>query len=136
MFTNDQIEMLSALEKGVVWVGFQSEREDQILHFLMDYGYCTPREDITPDWIELTEKGRAALADFRQEKAEAAKHERDKQRADTKRLEERRQDHADEERRHRTQNKIAIIVPLLIFVLGILIEHLDVIRRFLSSLFH
>lgn len=134
--TAEQAEMLESFESGRSWTWFQSSRGDEILHFLMNHGLCTPREDIAPGWMEITEEGRTALADFRIQKAQEEKREREKERAETVRLQERHQDQADEERRYRTQNKIAIIMPLVTFVLGMLVEHFYRIIGFLSSLFH
>lgn len=136
MFTREQAEMLGRLENGTAWTWFQSEQEDGVLHFLMDRGLCTPREDIAPGWMELTEEGRAALAGLRKQHAEQTKQEREKKRAEAVRLEERQQDHADEERRYRTQNKIAIIMPLVTFALGVLVEHFYGIFGLIWSAFH
>lgn len=136
MFTNEQAEMLGRLENGMVWVWFQSEREDAILHYLMDKGLCTSREDIAPGQMALTEAGCAALAGLRKQHAEQTKHEREKERAEAVRLKERQQDHADEERRYRTQNKIAIIMPLVTFALGMLVEYFYGVLRFIFSVFH
>ena len=59
-----------------------------------------------------------------------------KQTAEAKRLQERHEDHANEERRHRTQNQIAIVMPLITFALGLLVEHFFQIVGFLFSVFH
>ena len=46
------------------------------------------------------------------------------------------EDYANEERRHRTQNQIAIVMPLITFALGLLVEHFFQIVGFLFAVFH
>lgn len=75
------------------------------------------------DRLTITTLGREALEREQQQREAAAEHQREKQAAETKRLHERHEDQADDERRYRTQNKIAIIMPLVTFVLGLLAEH-------------
>lgn len=133
MFTKEQIDMLCRLESGCAWRWYQSDRDDGVLRFLLDSGYCAPREDVAPGWIELTEKGRAALADLRVKEAERTDRRREKELTEATRLKERKQDRADEERRYRTQNKIAIIMSFVTFVLGILVEHFYGVFAFLFS---
>lgn len=127
---------MERLRRGFQWEWFRDPETDDLLRSLMDEGLCTAREDIAPGMLMLTQKGRVALEGLRKQENEAAKRELDKQRAEAKRIEERRQDHADAERRYRTQNKIAIIMPLVTFALGVLVEHFYGIFNFVSSLLH
>ena len=75
------------------------------------------------DRLTITTLGREALEREQQQREAAAEHQREKQAAETKRLQERHEDQANDERRYRTQNKIAVIMPLVTFVLGLLAEH-------------
>lgn len=134
--TDNQIKMLNRLSRGVRWEWFCDPETDDLLRYLMQEGLCAAREDIAPGMLMLTQKGQAALDGLRKQENEAAKREFDKQCAEAKRIEERRQDHADAERRYRTQNKIAIIMPLVTFALGVLVEHFYGIFGFISSLLH
>lgn len=65
MYTEEQYELMGELEAGLVWVWHQDECTDNILHYLMGEGLCQPREDIRTGWLELTQKGRAALEAYR-----------------------------------------------------------------------
>lgn len=134
--TDNQMKMLNRLSSGVRWEWFCDPETDDLLRYLMQEGLCAAREDIAPGMLMLTQKGQAALDGLRKQENEAAKREFDKQCAEAKRIEERRQDHADAERRYRTQNKIAIIMPLITFALGVLVEHFYGIFGFISSLLH
>ncbi len=134
--TDNQMKMLNRLSHGVRWEWFCDPETDDLLRYLMQEGLCAAREDIAPGMLMLTQKGQAALDGLRKQENEAAKREFDKQCAEAKRIEERRQDHADAERRYRTQNKIAIIMPLITFALGVLVEHFYGIFGFISSLLH
>ena len=136
VLTDEQIKMLESLENGTSWEWFQSPKADEILHFLVDSGYCTAREDIALGWICPTEQGKAALARYRIESAEAAQRKSDDQAREAKRLQERHEDQTNEERRYRTQNKISIRMPLVTFVLGLLVEHFYGIVSFCFSVFH
>lgn len=88
-----------------------------------------------PTWF-LTEDGRALLEKAAKADAEREKREADKKAAETKRLAERADDRAREERYHATQNKIAIIMPLITFFLGMIFEHFARIIDFFSRFFH
>ena len=90
--------------------------------------------------IRLTPPGETALlaeSEIRRKTAaEKAQQEAKDQAAEAKRLRERAEDRADEERRHRTQNKIAIIMPFITFLLGMIAEHFAGIVGTLISLLH
>lgn len=86
------------------------------------------------DRLTITTLGREALEREQQQREAAAEHQREKQAAETKRLQERHEDQANDERRYRTQNKIAVIMPLVTFVLGLLAEHFLQITAFVGTL--
>ena len=119
MYTEEQYELMGELEAGLVWVWHQDECTDNILHYLMGEGLCQPREDIRTGWLELTQKGRAALEAYRNRAAKKAEQQAEKDAAESKRLEERREDQSDAERRYHGQNKVAIIAAILSASLGV-----------------
>lgn len=88
----------------------------------------------------MTDAGTSALFSeletLRQNAAEQAKQQAEQERAEAKRIQERLEDRAEEERRYRTQNKISIIMPLVTFVLGMIVEHCSGIISLVSSLLH
>lgn len=90
--------------------------------------------------VRMTDTGEHALLSkletLRQNAAEQAKQQAEQERAEAKRIQERLEDRADEERRHRIQNKISIIMPLITFVLGMIVEHFSGIISLVSSLLH
>lgn len=86
------------------------------------------------DRLTITTLGREALEREQQQREAAAERQREKQAAETKRLQERHEDQANDERRYRTQNKIAVIMPLATFVLGLLAEHFLQITVFAGAL--
>lgn len=90
----------------------------------------------TRDIFALTITGYEQLERERKQRAEAAERKRDKEAAEAKRLKERHEDHADAERRYTTQNKIAVIMPLVTFFLGLLVEHFFQIVGFAFSVLH
>lgn len=95
-----------------------------------------PSRPDTRDVFSLTIKGYEQLEAERKHRTEQAQRQRDKEAAEAKRLEERREDHADAERRYTTQNKIAIVMPLVTFFLGLLVEHFFQIIGFAFSVLH
>lgn len=131
MLTNKQINMLFRLENGMVWTWHIHPEEDNILLFLMDHNLCMAREDIAPGMLCLTQDGEIALERYRKQTAGQAKKQANYEAAEAKRLQERNEDRADQERRYRTQNKIAVIMPLVTFALGMITEHFS---GFLGSL--
>ena len=89
--------------------------------------------------VRLTPSGETALLTasetLRKKAAEQAQQYANKQAAETKRLKERDEDRADEERHHRTQNQIAVIMPIFMFVLGLIAEHFTGIVAAVISFF-
>lgn len=114
-----QWEMLGKLRGGVnFWLLGEAERET--LRFLESLGLARAREDHGPGRWELTEAGRRAL-DVRALQMEQAAEQQAKQ-----------------ERQQRFENKISIagvLVPLVIFALGIVIERYKGLVPFPAGLF-
>ena len=71
----------------------------------------------------ISDLGRATLLTAEAERAKRAEQKATEEAAEAKRLKERREDRADEERRYRTQNRISVIMPIVTFLLGLLVEH-------------
>ena len=118
------------------WKWNRDVEMDNLLLFLRDEGIITAREDLAPDLLMLTEKGRVVLAAHHIEHAEEAQRNGEKKDREAKRLQERHEDYANAERRYRTQNKIAIIMPALTFVLGLFVEHFCFIAGTIIGWFH
>lgn len=85
------------------------------------------------DTLTVTALGREQLDAADIQRCESAERERRQQASEAQRLAERRKDHADAERRYRAQNKIAIIMPLVTFILGVLAEHFFQLVRLIVS---
>lgn len=86
--------------------------------------------------IRLTPAGIRALSAFTEDRTQAEDRKAEEERAEAKRLQERLEDHSREERRHRTQNKISIIMPLVTFLLGLIVERFSGIAgHMISALF-
>lgn len=68
--------------------------------------------------------------------SEQAKKQTEQERTEAKRIQERLEDHADAERRYRTQNKISVIMPLVTFFLGMIVEHFAGIVSLAIRLLH
>lgn len=83
---------------------------------------CRPNKLHHLDQLSITPSGSELLEAEHVQHAEAAQRQADQKAAEAKRLEERHQDRADAERRYRTQNKIAVIMPVITFFLGVLAE--------------
>lgn len=129
------------VSRASVWehFGMAAYRQtDDAIEELLSRGLLRRRRASSPHLDELTVSalGREQLDAERKHCAAAAKQECDKQTAEAKRLQERHEDYANEERRHRTQNQIAIVMPLITFVLGLLVEHFFQIVVFLFAVFH
>lgn len=88
-----------------------------------------------PGWLELTEAGKKLLRELREHEAAQSQKQAAEEAAEAKRLQERHEDNANAERRYRTQNKISVIMPLITFVLGLLVEHFAGVIRLVLSLF-
>ena len=117
MLTVQQQDKLKQMSTGLVWEWNSSAEDDEILRFLLSEGLIAPREDIAPDFLLITEHGKAGLYDLEQI---AAKHTEDK-------------------RQQRFQNKISVLtalVPLITFILGLLFDHFLDVVDVIISLFH
>lgn len=63
MYTEEQYEYLRMCAGGLVWEWFKDANGDDVLHFLMDEGLITAREDIRKNLLCLTQRGKAALSE-------------------------------------------------------------------------
>ena len=133
--TADQRRILEQLEHGFEWEWHRDPHSDDALRYLMEQGLCHAREDIRPGWLELTEKGKTLLRELREQEAAQNQKKAAEETAEAKRLQERHEDYANEERRYRTQNKISVIMPLVTFVIGLLMEHFAGVVEFFLTLF-
>ncbi len=122
--TSDQRRTLERLEHGFVWEWHQDPQQDNMFRYLMDQGICHAREDIRPGWLELTEAGKSLLQEFRQNETIQLRQQSEKEAAEAKRLEERKEDRAAEERRYKGQNWTTILAAILGSAVTLLIEHL------------
>lgn len=97
------------------------------------------REENGLHYWELSREGRLVLESKRKEEAAKEEQEAKEKASEAKRLKERHEDHAREERYHRSQNRVSIVAAVigsfLSFVLGILAEHHAGIVGFLVQLF-
>lgn len=65
--TEKQFSMLKRFQRGEIYHFWNDPQTDEVVRYLMDNGLCTAREDIVPDMIMLTEKGKAVLAESEKE---------------------------------------------------------------------
>lgn len=63
LYTEEQYEYLRMCAGGLVWEWFKDANGDDVLHFLMDEGLITAREDIRKNLLCLTQRGKAALSE-------------------------------------------------------------------------
>lgn len=117
-------DLMEWLESGLYWKWHVNENVDEMLRFLMENGFCEAREDIGHDLLKLTQKGKMGLELARKQAAEKAEKQSEKEAAETKRLEERKEDRAAEERRYKGQNWTTILAAILGSAVTLLIEHL------------
>ena len=103
---------------------------DEMTKYLTEQKYIKVTENevlphftILPVAWEITPLGLSALSEFEVKSAESKEQHAKEKCAEAKRAQERLEDHANEERRYRTQNKIAIIMPVVTFLLGLFVEH-------------
>lgn len=136
----DQIELMERIEPGLVWDWHIDPETDSKIIYLRDLGLVQAREDIKHNLLCLTESGKSVLDLARQNRCEQAEQRRREETAEATRLQERREDKEDAERRYRGQNKVtieaAIISGSLGFVLGVIAEHRLEIIQFFNSIFH
>ena len=100
------------------------EGPTEMIRYLTEEGFIEavesnvfPGLSVVPVKWKITVKGLAALSEF----------------------EEQRQKEAQNERQRRFQNKISVLnvlVPLITFLLGLIVEHFAGLLDFLASLFH
>lgn len=137
-YTDEQYALMEMLEAGLTWVfhGPGHEYEDDMLRYLIGEGIAEPHVDIKGNYYTLSNSGRAVLAAFRKDKAAKAEQQAKDADAEATRLKERAEDRADEERRHRAQNKIAVIMPILTFALGVIAQYFGRIVEFVIEFFH
>ncbi len=135
---DDKMRLLEKLETGLHWIWFRDSETDEKLRALMGAGVCRAREDIEPGLLRLTDSGQSLLDSERQERAQKAQQQRRQEDAETKRLEERRQDLADSERHYRGQNKVTILAALISgsagFVLGLVTDHFFDLFAFINGI--
>lgn len=120
--TDKHIRLLRLSANGVDYYKDLNADERSAMNFLLEQRLCEFRS-LDQTVCFATELGKTVLAGISIKEAQAASEQREKERVESKRIEERREDYANEERRYRTQNKIAIIMPLVTFFLGVLTEH-------------
>ncbi len=141
MLRDEQIELLERVEPGLVWEWYIDPETDSKFICLRDtMGYIQAREDIKHNLLCLTESGKGVLELERQERRERAEQKRKEETAEAVRLQERREDKADAERRYRGQNKVAIAAAVISgslgFILGMIAEHNLAIVRGFCAFFH
>ena len=128
--TIEQIKVLEQCLDGANYYNLDRE----IVDYLLSLHLCEMQR-FNPPIVYTTQKGKAVLSDFREKQANKKQEETEKQRAEAKRLIERHEDKADNERRYRTQNKIAIIMPIITFFLGLIVKHFGKVIEYICSLF-
>lgn len=127
-----------SVQRVSIWNRFgvpdQLETEDAI-NTLVSRGWlrCKKGSSRYLDELTVTALGLEQLDMADKERRKSAKRQRDKESAESKRMKERTEDRSDAERRYRTQNKIAVIMPLVTFALGVLVEYFFRIIEFFFS---
>lgn len=88
----------------------------------------------------LTPKGESSLQEAEERKAQEEQRRAEQKAAEAQRLKERHDDHAREERYHRTQNRVSVASALLgsvaSFLLGLIAEHYVGIIAAIAAWFH
>ena len=114
--TNEQAVFLEKFLPGRVWEWRRVPSDDTVIHFLQDEGFIRSREDLCEGMMCITEKGKQALYEFY---GDAHNNSKD-------------------EAQRRFQNKISVahvLVPLITFILGLIVEHFSgFIGKFLELL--
>lgn len=127
-----------SVQRVSIWNRFgvpdQPETEDSI-NTLVSRGWlrCKKGSSRYLDELTVTALGLEQLDMADKERRKSAKRQRDKESTESKRMKERTEDRSDAERRYRTQNKIAVIMPLVTFALGVLVEYFFRIIEFFFS---
>lgn len=102
--TEKQFSMLNRFQNGEVYHFWNDPQTDEVVRYLIDNGLCTAREDIAPDMIMLTEKGKAVLDGENKRANKERKHEANQ----------------------RFQNQVSVaqvLVSCITFVLGLIVEY-------------
>ena len=102
--TEKQFSMLKRFQHGEVYHFWNDPQTDEVVRYLMDNGLCTAREDIAPDMIMLTEKGKAVLDGENKRSNKERKHEANQ----------------------RFQNQVSVaqvLVSCITFILGLIVEY-------------
>ena len=74
--TPEQFDVLTQFKDGVEWDFFKDEDLDEIVRFLLDKDFLTPRSDIAEKLIVPTQSGRLALYLAEKEAEENTKHKK------------------------------------------------------------
>lgn len=102
--TEKQLSMLNRFQNGSVYHFWDDPQADEVVRYLMDNGLCIAREDIAPDMIMLTEKGKAVLDGENKRSNKERKHEANQ----------------------RFQNQVSVaqvLVSCITFILGLIVEY-------------
>lgn len=113
-YTKKHYKLMEQLQSGVIWNDLDKQ-EQEILRYLDDKKIAEPRAYIQDGLWELSQKGRAILQSRQDEL-------RDQEDAANKEAKE----YSEQKRQQRFENKISVwnlIAPLVMFVLGVLVEH-------------
>ena len=129
-FTKEQIDMLLLFENGGYVTDFTREQWS-VYNYLDSLKLLSPRYDIEEHLVYLSEKGKAALAEYRKE---------------LELLEKEARKEAEDKEQQAFQNKVSIaniLVPLGTFIFGLLLEHFtniiggfSVIFEFIYNILH
>ena len=121
-FTKAQLDMLLSFENGGYTTDFTQEQWS-VFRYLDSLGLLQPRYDIEEGLVYLSEKGKVAVAEYRDKlqllEKEARKESEDKV-------------------QQSLQNKISIaniLVTLVVYILGLLTEHFTHIIGGISAIF-
>ena len=127
----DYIALLNALEepchlsKGLLQ---QMKREGLISGTFQAYSVVKLEPPGSALYLQL-------LNDLREAESEEEQNRAEQEAAESKRLAEKIEDHAAQERRHVQQQKVSVVVPLLTFLLGLIADHFSEIISLIASLF-
>lgn len=140
MFTDTQISLMQYFHGGAEWRWYKDPIRDETIRYLLSQGILASNIPVGGmDYYVLSELGQSKLDEITEQRRKADQDRRDKQAAEAKRLEERHQDRADEERRHVENKKVtiqaAILTAALSFVSGLIVEYFTGIISFVVGLF-
>jgi len=131
--------LLEKIENGLEYTFHDPQRKscDEAMRFLIEQKLIQPNEHLQPNYWTLTVDGETELLAWRNKLAKAKRDKAEKEaekaadeaahfESETVRLQERKEDQANEERRYRGTNKVTIwtaIFTLVGGVIGILIQY-------------